>query len=144
MLWTGFGRVVDPWREFGRMEAAMDRMFSGRTAAGASEFPAVNVWANGERTYVTSEIPGIDTGKVDISVAGKTLTIHGGRDPVEVGEGGVLHRRERWYGKFSRIVELPYPVDAEKVEATFSRGVLTITLPRAEGDKPRKISVKAE
>jgi len=52
------------------------------------------------------------------------------------------HRQERGYGKFTRSLELPFRVDAKNVEATFNNGVLTITMPRAEEDKPKKISVK--
>ena len=59
-------------------------------------------------------------------------------------EGGTWHRQERGYGAFNRTVELPESVDADKVEASFTQGVLTIVLPKREEAKPRRISVKAE
>jgi HSP20 family protein len=52
------------------------------------------------------------------------------------------HRRERNYGSFSQTVQLPFMVDTNKVEAKFTNGVLLITLPRAEADKPKKIEIK--
>jgi HSP20 family protein len=58
-------------------------------------------------------------------------------------EGATYHRQERRYGAFLRTFRLPFRVDAEKVEASFAKGVLQIALPRAEEDKPRKITVRA-
>ncbi len=78
MLWSEmerFGRFFDPWREFERMGEALSRL-SGSVAV---EFPAVNVWGSGDHVIVTTEIPGIDAGSLDISVVGKTLTLRGGR-----------------------------------------------------------------
>ena len=62
--------------------------------------------------------------------------------PLEIKEGESYHRRERWYGKFTKTIELPFVVEGNKVEAGFSRGILTIKLPRAESEKPKKITVR--
>ena len=67
--------------------------------------------------------------------------LSGERKPDEVDEGAVHYHQERWTGKFSRSFKLPFTVDSEKVEAKFNRGVLKITLPRIEAEKPRKIAV---
>ncbi len=141
MLWTDFdrfGTLIDPWRSFERMN---------RAAAGfvpAAEFPAVNIWAGGDSAVVTAELPGIDPNEVDISMMEKTVTIRASRKPEGAGDGQSYHRRERWYGEFSRTIDLPYTIDAGKVEAKFNRGVLHLTLPRAEQEKPKKITIKAE
>jgi HSP20 family protein len=141
MLWTDFdrfGSFIDPWRSLERIN---------RAAAGvprAAEFPAVNIWANGESAIVTAELPGIDPRSVDISLIGKSVTIRASRDAEQSTEAQSYHRRERWYGQFSRTIDLPYTINAEKVEALFNRGVLHLTLPRAEEEKPKKIAVKAE
>jgi HSP20 family protein len=144
MLWSDLeisGRAWDPWREFEQV----NRRFSDITSSLAgNEFPMVNVWTNGDGATVTTEIPGIDPAAVDISVVGRTLTLRGSRKPDEAGEGESFHRRERWQGRFTRAVELPFLIDANKVEAHFSRGVLKISLPRAEADKPKKITIKSE
>ncbi len=76
-------------------------------------------------------------------MTGDTLTIKGTRKPHDVKQGETWHRRERGSGDFFRTVQLPYNVDAGKVQAECVAGVLKIVLPRAEADKPRKISVKA-
>lgn len=148
MLWTeGFGtfrRGIDPWTQLQRIENEMNRVLSRYASPSMSEFPAVNIWANGDDAVVTTEIPGIDSDKIDISVVGKTLVIRGGREPEVIKEGESYHRWERWYGQFAKCVELPFQIDPGKVEAKFAKGVLTITLPRAEADKPKKITVKSE
>ncbi|HAR95995.1 MAG TPA: molecular chaperone Hsp20 [Deltaproteobacteria bacterium] len=143
MLWSeGLGRPGSFWRDWETIENQMNRLFAG-AAPSAREFPAINIWADGDTAVVTTELPGIDPGSIDMSVVGKTLTLRGERRPEEV-ENGTYHRRERWYGKFGKAIELPFDVDADKVSARFSKGVLYITLPKAETEKPRKINVKTE
>jgi len=114
------------------------------TTAPFAEFPLVNVWASGEEAIVTTEIPGVDPQSIDISVTGKTLTIRGSRDPEELRDGESYHRRERWTGQFTKTIEMPFAIEAGTVEAKFSKGVLRIIAPRAEAEKPKKISVKSD
>jgi HSP20 family protein len=142
MFWTDtgqYGRTLDLWREFERMS----RLFSEFPApfARTTEFPAVNVWSNGNEAVVTAELPGVDPSAADISVVGKTLTIKASRRPEETGEDGSYHRQERWTGSFTRTIELPFLIEQNKVEARFSKGILEINLPRAEADKPKKIAI---
>jgi HSP20 family protein len=83
-------------------------------------------------------------GGLEIYVTGgDQLSIKGERKPIEV-EQGVWLRRERAFGKISRVLTLPIEVDANKVQARLTNGVLTITLPKSEAAKPKKIAVKAE
>jgi HSP20 family protein len=109
----------------------------------APSFPAMNVWSNEEGMIVSAEVPGVRPEDIDISVVGDTLTLNGERMPDEMNETSRYHRQERGYGKFTRSLQLPYTVNVGKVEATFTNGVLKVTLPRAEEDKPRKIAVKS-
>jgi HSP20 family protein len=102
----------------------------------------MNVWANEEGLVVTAELPGIDSETLDISVVNNTLTLKGNRAPENLGEGEVYHRREREYGNFARAFQLPFDIEANAVEAVYDKGVLQITLPRAEADKPKKITVR--
>jgi HSP20 family protein len=106
-----------------------------------ANFPPLNIHSGDEDVIITSEIPGIDPADVDLTVTGDTLTIKGTRKPHEVKQGETWHRRERGSGDFFRTVQLPFNVDAGKVQAEYVNGVLRIVLPRAEADKPRKISV---
>lgn len=135
-----WGRLWDPWREIERMQRAFHEFSSPATG----EFPAVNVWSTGDEAVLTAELPGIDAASVDISVVGKTVTLRGNRVSEQTKEGESYHRQERWAGRFSRTIDLPFAVDAGKVAARFNRGVLTITLPRTEAEKPRKITVVSE
>jgi HSP20 family protein len=143
MLWSDLerlGRVWDPWREFERMHRVLPRWTSPATI----EFPAVNVWVSGDTAVVTTELPGIDPKTIDISVVGKSLTLRGSRNPDELKQDESYHRRERWSGQFTKTIEMPFNIEGTKVEAKFTRGMLQITLPRAEADKPRKIVVKSD
>lgn len=142
MLWSDlerFGRLLDPFQDFDRMHRALSR----RISQASVDFPAVNLWLSGDSAVVTSELPGVDPKAIDISVVGKTLTIRGSREPEALKQDESYHRRERWQGQFTKTIEIPFNVDAGKVDAGFSKGILQITLPRAEADKPRKISVKS-
>lgn len=147
MLWTDgfgmFGRGLDPWSEFQRIENEMNRVLSRFVSPSTSDFPAVNIWTDGEETLVTTEIPGIEAGAIDISVIGKTLILKGAREADQLDNGNSYHRRERWYGQFTKAIELPFTIEAEKVNASFSNGILTIRLPRSEAEKPKKISIKS-
>jgi HSP20 family protein len=105
-------------------------------------FPAVNIWTNDDNAFVTAEVPGVEPKDIDIALVGGTLTISGSRFMEDLEDNTRYHRQERNYGKFSRSIQLPFNVNASKVEANFKDGILSITLPKAEEDKPRKISVK--
>ena len=103
----------------------------------------MNVWTNQDGVVVTAELPGINPEDLDISVQNENLTLRGSRTPDEVEEGVTYHRRERSSGSFVRSLQLPFNVDSDQVEASYAKGVLRITLPRADADKPKKIAIKA-
>jgi HSP20 family protein len=142
-LWR-VGGSMDPLREMQRLRREMNQVFSGIEQPLSQEDPLVNAWVGEQDVIIIAEVPGVDPAKVDISVVGDTLTISGLRDAVPLKEGESYHRQERSYGRFSRSLQLPFHVEAAKVEAKYERGILKITLPRAEADKPRKIAVKTE
>jgi HSP20 family protein len=129
-----------------RMRREMDRLFSNFYSSPrfrvAPSFPAINVWTNPEGAVITAELSGVSPENIDISVVGDTLTLTGSRQPEELKEGEKYHRRERGYGKFTRTFQLPFVVEADKVEAMFDKGILHLSLPRAEAEKPKKITVK--
>lgn len=104
---------------------------------------SVNLWANDDDVLVTSEIPGLDLTSLNVSVEGETLNIAGKTAEVAIGEGAQLRRRERSALEFRRSIQLPYRVDADKAEARYADGVLSIALRRSEAQKPKKIAVKA-
>ena len=102
----------------------------------------MNVWEDDENVFVEAEIPGLEMEAIEIFVNGDDqLTIQGERQQPDSG-GGTWHRQERSFGKFARMLHLPNEVDADAVIAEFKDGVLTITLPKKEEVKPRRITVK--
>ncbi len=146
MFRNPFGPMGMNTNEMERLRREMNRLFSNFPARaaewGAPTYPAMNVWTNEEGAVVTAEIPGVNPEDIDISVVGDTLTVSGKREPETTDEEVRYHRRERGQGAFKRSIQLPFTVEAAKVEAAIENGVLHITLPRAEADKPRKITVK--
>jgi HSP20 family protein len=135
------------WQERDRLRREIDRLFSGTFGEPRVQtppsYPAMNVWTSEEGVVITAELPGVEPEEIDISVVGDTLTVTGSRRPPELKEGEKYHRRERGFGRFTRTFQLPCQVAADQVEALFERGVLHISLPRAEEDKPKKIAIKA-
>lgn len=143
-----------PWREIRRMEREMERMeremdrlfeafFPRRRRFFEVEFPPMNVWTNPEGAVVTVELPGVNPEQIEVSVVGDTLTLRGKRVAEDLPEGARYQRRERFQGEFARSLQLPFTIDADHVEAQYENGILTITLPRAEADKPKRITVQA-
>ena len=105
--------------------------------------PPLNVWEDEQALYVEADLPGLDPTGIDVTVTeGNQLTIQGDRAAPDVA-GAVWVRQERPTGRFTRAVALPALVDADKVEATYTDGVLKLTLPKHEAAKPRKVQVKA-
>jgi HSP20 family protein len=135
-------RSWDPWRQLDMLQDAMTRVLWGQRSGESTQYPALNAWTNQNQAIITAEIPGIDADTLDINVIGDTLTLRGTREPEPIKEGETLLRGERNLGSFSRSLQLPFQVDAPKVTARAKNGVLIITLPRAEAEKPRKVAVK--
>jgi HSP20 family protein len=127
-------------QEFDRLFSDSFTMAGGRTAP---SYPAINVWTNKDGAVVTAELPGVEANDLDISVVKDTLTLSGERKAEGLEEGNQYHHRERGYGKFNRTFQLPFKVEADNIDALFENGVLHLSLPRAEADKPKKITVKS-
>ncbi len=132
----------DPVREMQRIERDWDNLFSGFGLPRTVKFPPVNILTSENDVIVTSEIPGVNPDEIDILITGDTLTIKGKRSETELKSGQAWQRRERSTGSFFRTIQLPFAVENQKVEADYSKGILKISLPRAESERPRKISVK--
>jgi HSP20 family protein len=143
--WQPFTPVWNQLQQFqDEMNRLFDRWGNGSTIAGPAVFPALNVWEEGEEVFVEAELPGLNLKDLEIYVSGgNQLTIKGERKP-NLPDKGVWHRQERAFGSFSRSLTLPFPVDADKVDARLENGVLSIRLSKHESARPRKIAVKAE
>jgi HSP20 family protein len=128
-----------------RLQQEMDSLFGnfnpGHFEIGPT-FPPLNIYTNDQAEIITAEMPGFRPENIEINVVGETLTISGERQEKDVEAKAEYHRQERSYGKFTRSIELLFPVEADKVDAAFENGILRIHMPRAEADRPKKISVK--
>ena len=87
------------------------------------------------------ELPGIKANELDITATGNNLAIAGERKILVENENAKYHRKEREAGKFNRMISLPGHIDSEKIKAKLVNGILTITMPKAEEDKPKKVTI---
>lgn len=146
-----FTRIGDFDRMFGAMDLLrnkMDRMFydfdrqMGYKPRWSIEpgMPRTTLCDNGDSFEIKAEVPGVTKEDLNVKIQGNYLEIGGTRNP-DAPEGYSVHRTERGALSFSRSFTLPADVDAAKVEATLSEGILYLTLPKAEIAKPRQITV---
>ncbi len=116
-----------------------------RVAGGVGKglIPPVDIVETDNEYVVKAELPGVRKDDIDITIQDNVLTINAEtRSETEEKEGGRVIRQERQYGKYVRSMRLGGEVDAGKVKAQYKDGVLTLTLPKAEEVKPKKIDVE--
>jgi HSP20 family protein len=114
----------------------------GGVEPAAGVFPPINITQDDENFYLRAEIPGIKPAELSISALRNRVAISGKRQIPLEHDRASYHRKERPEGAFDRAVTLPSEVDAERVDARYTDGVLTVTLPKAEQAKPRQIAVR--
>ena len=144
-------RVWEPFREFGRLNEEVDRLFSSlwlRTERGTDEgsvwLPAIDLYEDNGQVVVKAELPGVRKEDLSISLTDDALTIKGERRHEKEEKDEHYYRLEGSYGSFQRVLTLPKPVKAEAVNAEFKDGVLKITFPKAEEAKTRQIKIEAK
>lgn len=135
-------RTWSPWDELETMERVFDSSFRGSTRAESSI--RADHWVKDDTAHIELELPGVKSEDVDISIEGRTVRVSGERKAPEAAEGESWHRRERWHGKFERTYTLPFNTEQDKVKATFKHGLLSLSLPMAEAEKPKKIAISAK
>jgi HSP20 family protein len=140
-LFDDFG--LGMWRPFGRSLFAAEPLF--RREVTWATTPAVDVVESEKAYEVTAELPGMDEKNIEVKVVGGNLTIKGEKQEEKEEKKKDYYLHERHFGSFERSFEVPESVDTGKIEASFKKGVLTVTLPKkAEAQKPaKKIEVKA-
>lgn len=141
----------EPFREFMTLREAMDRLFEEslvnwrRLGVGAGERAMrlpIDAYATDNEIVIIAPMPGVNPEEVEITLEGDTLTIKGEIKPPLENVDYIF--QERAYGPFSRTLTLNVPADAEKAEASFENGLLTLTIPKAESVKPKAIKVKSQ
>jgi HSP20 family protein len=144
-------------REIESLHRDMDRLFDGLWGEGFGTSLLPEYWARQEVVpqldvaeddtafHINIELPGLDEKDVDLTLSDRTLTIRGEKKEDKETKEKDFYRRERAYGAFRRVIEVPAAVDASKIEASFRKGVLTIDLPKTKEaqEKIKHISVKA-
>jgi|ERR1041385_4154661 HSP20 family protein len=142
--WNTAGFFVSPMRN--EIEKVFDSFFRNDLTDdgqwGKFWSPDIDLIENDNAYVVKAELPGISKDDVKISITDNVLTIRGEKTEREDGTKKNFHRTERRYGAFQRSFSLPSFVDANRIEAEFKDGVLSINLPKSEQAKPKMIEVK--
>ncbi len=153
MAITRWNPATDVTRDLDTMQKRMNRLFndffSGREGDGdelmaGAWSPAVDVVEHDDSFVIEAELPGMNKDDIKISVTNDVLTIRGEKKIEKEDKKKNYHRTERSYGSFSRTFALPGNVKADKVDAEFKNGILTVTVPKSEEAKPKQIDVKVK
>jgi HSP20 family protein len=139
----------DPFREFSTLQDRMNRLFrdsygpEGReeNLSNTSFAPPVDVYEDEHSVNLNIEVPGVDEKDIDVRIENNVLTVHGERKFEKEEKQENFRRVERQYGSFTRTFTLPTTVDAEKVAASYDKGILKIALPKKAEAKPKQIKV---
>ena len=142
-------RRWDPFWQFRGMEDAANRMRRGYAGDAAADSPVrwsvpLDVVREDDGLKVHASLPGVDAEDIEVSVEGDVLTIAAATDAEAEHEQGEYLLRERRSGSFRRSLRLPDAVDAEAIKPVYRNGTLTITIPRSESRKARKLTVVSE
>ncbi|MFH0984076.1 MAG: Hsp20/alpha crystallin family protein [Candidatus Omnitrophota bacterium] len=147
----------DPFEAFDQMGQRMSNLMQHSFMFGSPLFqnlpqdagfdftPAVDLEETKDAYIVKSDLPGLEKDKIDLTVRENVLTIEGVREVTNKTEDqkSGYYAQERSYGSFARSLSLPGPVDETKIVADYKNGVLTITLPKAAGQKSaQKVAVQ--
>jgi HSP20 family protein len=143
-------RSLRPFASFGplgireEMEDLMSKLFGERKENWpfGRISPSLDLAETDQTIEARLDLPGVDPKEIDIQINANILTVSGQRKEEKEEKGKTYHRVERRAGSFSRSVSLPCAVKDEAVEAKYRDGVLTITMPKTEEAKSRKIAVK--
>jgi HSP20 family protein len=150
--WRPFGTTTERWepiRNGADIQTEVNRLFDsffgrpsgGATQGGSAWAPVVDMYETKDDLVLTVELPGVREKDVTVSITGDLLVIKGERRfAQEVKEQSFLHV-ERTYGKFERLIQLPMPVQSDRVTATYRDGLLEIRLPKVEAVKPKEIKI---
>jgi HSP20 family protein len=122
----------------------IDRFFDDEMWSGGNFSPAMDIYQDGDNVMAKVSLPDIDPEKVDVSVENDVLTISGKTSSVQEAKEEDFYRKEIREGSFSRSVVLPMQVKGSETRATYKKGMLVITMPKADEAKPQRIAIESE
>jgi HSP20 family protein len=134
------GRNLMRWSPFRDLEQFVDENMWPSTGF----MPAMDVRQDKDNVIVEMSLPGIEAEKVDIDIENDVLTVSGHREEKKETKREDYYRKEIREGSFSRSLVLPMHVKGDQAEAMYEKGMLKITIPKAEEAKPKKIAVKIQ
>ncbi|GBC89041.1 Spore protein SP21 [bacterium HR13] len=137
-LWNPFAELERIRREFDRL---IEEMWP-REEVERAFAPAVEMYETDNEIVVKAELPGVKKENIEVSIKDNTLHIRGEKKEEREEKTETIHRLERVYGKFERVLTLPVDVKAEEVRAEYKDGILEIRLPKSEVSKEKKIEIK--
>ncbi len=138
-----------PFRELSSLRHEMDNLwnrFFDESPFGERKtrewLPSVDISETNDKLLVKAELPGLDSKDISVTMAGDMLTIKGEKKKESEEKDEHHHCIERYCGSFQRVFRLPAGVQADKVSASFKKGVLKIELPKTEESKKKQIEIK--
>ena len=136
----------DVFSELDRMQRHMSSLFgnlpSSIRSSRTDAFPQLNIGSTDDAIHIVAFAPGVEPASLDVTVDKGTLTISGERRAQASVEGARTYAKERFAGSFRRVIELPQNADADRVEARYENGTLSITVGKREASKPRAINIQ--
>ena len=136
--------LTDPFDALLRFQRALEHHLDSdwleNATSGIGAFPSINVFQQGSGFVAIVELPGVGKDDLGLEVRDNTVRISG-KKTVDYGGNTSMHRRERIAGNFDRTISLPVRLDQDAITADYRDGILAISLPRAENDKPKAIKV---
>lgn len=124
--------------------ADLDRFFDEDVWTGGNFSPAMDVYQDGDFVVAKVSLPDIDPEKVDVSVENDVLTVSGKTSEEKETKEEDYYRKEIREGSFSRSVVLPMQVKGSDTKATYKKGMLVITMPKADEAKPQRIAIESQ
>jgi HSP20 family protein len=139
--------TADPFSHLSSLRGAVDQIYgdymgrSGVERSYGGVFSPLNITESENNLYVRAELPGVDAQEIHISATTDSITLTGERKVPKVSEEIGYHQRERDFGTFKRIINLPTKINTDKISASYKNGILIVVLPKAEEMQPKQIKI---
>jgi HSP20 family protein len=142
--WPTFGRLTNLRDEIDRLFEAPPAELVRNSQLLSGWTPMLDVYEEKDHFTVKAELPGMKKEDIEVAMHEGSLSISGERKSESKHEDSEVYRAERFFGRFQRTVSLPAPVAVDKIQAQYKDGVLTVTLPKTEEAKPKRIEVNVK